>query len=99
MADSKLMTVKEVAELYQVDPRTVSRWVKFGILKAVRLKRLGIFGRGTLRFERREVLKVHEQSEAGGGPGLGAVRRRASGGGAGGGDTVTGRQGDDEAMR
>lgn len=30
-----LLTVKEVASVYRVDPRTIQRWAKSGLLKAV----------------------------------------------------------------
>lgn len=42
------MTVKEVAQHWRVNPRTVFRWVKKQKLKPVRLG-------GTLRFKRGDV--------------------------------------------
>ena len=35
----ELLTVTEVAEILRVDPTTVRRWIKAGILKAVALPR------------------------------------------------------------
>lgn len=31
-----LLTVKEVARVYRVDPRTVNKWAKDGVIKSVR---------------------------------------------------------------
>lgn len=35
---SELFTVKEVAKLFKCDPQTVRRYIKDGLLKALRLK-------------------------------------------------------------
>lgn len=51
---SELMTPKEVAELFRVDPKTVTRWARTGRLTAIRT--LG----GHRRFHRTEVLAALE---------------------------------------
>ncbi len=48
----QLMTPAEVAELFRVDPKTVSRWAKAGKLSAVRT--LG----GHRRFRESEVRRL-----------------------------------------
>lgn len=47
-----LLTPSEVAELFRVDPKTVTRWAKAGKLNAVRT--LG----GHRRYRRSEVVKL-----------------------------------------
>lgn len=51
-----LMTPAEVAALFRVDPKTVTRWAKAGRLSAVRT--LG----GHRRFRAREVHALYEGS-------------------------------------
>lgn len=34
---AQLMTIKDVAELFQVSPKTIRRWIKSGDLPAARL--------------------------------------------------------------
>jgi excisionase family DNA binding protein len=46
---TELMTTKEVAQLFRVDPKTITRWARTGKLKCVRT--LG----GHRRFKRSEV--------------------------------------------
>lgn len=47
-----LMTPGEVAKLFRVDPRTVTRWAKAGKLTSIRT--IG----GMRRFSRREVMQL-----------------------------------------
>jgi len=49
----ELMTVHEVADILRVDDTTVRRWVKNGILEAVRLPRAG--KRESYRIKRNTV--------------------------------------------
>lgn len=51
----ELMTPAEVAILFQVNPKTVSRWSRAGRLTALRT--LG----GHRRFQRREVLALRDR--------------------------------------
>lgn len=46
---SEYLTVKEVAELYRVTPRTVRRWADGGLLKVVRPTP------GRVRFRREDL--------------------------------------------
>ena len=52
--DKSLMTPAEVAELFRVDPKTVTRWADAGKITAVRT--LG----GHRRYQREEVLALLE---------------------------------------
>jgi excisionase family DNA binding protein len=52
--DSSLMTPAEVAELFRVDPKTVTRWADAGKISAVRT--LG----GHRRYQREQVLALLE---------------------------------------
>lgn len=47
--DDELMTTREVAQLFRVDPKTVTRWAATGKLKC--LKTLG----GHRRFRREDI--------------------------------------------
>lgn len=51
MDPENLLTPKEVAEVFRVDPKTVTRWAAAGKLKAIRTKG------GHRRFKVREVLE------------------------------------------
>jgi len=53
-----MMTVKEVATLLRVEPRTVRRWVDLGRLRPVRVGALG-----HIRFRRSDVLRTLERVE------------------------------------
>ena len=53
---SHLLTPREVAELFRVDPKTVTRWAKQGRLRA--LKTLG----GHRRYDRAEVERLLRDS-------------------------------------
>jgi excisionase family DNA binding protein len=59
MAETPLMTTKEVATLTQFEPRTVRRWVSMGRLKALRIGH-------EMRFRRADVLSALERFEYGG---------------------------------
>lgn len=54
----QFMTRKEVAGLMRVTERTVTRWIALGRLRVVRIG-------GTLRFDRRSVIRSIEQHEYG----------------------------------
>lgn len=56
MAESELMKPHEVAELFKVDPKTVTRWAKEGKLDSVRT--LG----GHRRFRREQIVRLLEES-------------------------------------
>ncbi|MFF8831290.1 BldC family transcriptional regulator [Streptomyces sp. NPDC015131] len=58
MAEPELMRPSEVAELFQVDIRTVSRWADEGRLRAVRT--LG----GHRRYYRADVMVLWHQAGA-----------------------------------
>lgn len=49
MADTELMTPREVAALFRVDPKTIARWSKSGKLTSIRT--LG----GHRRYRRKEI--------------------------------------------
>jgi len=46
-----LLTPAEVAKMFRVDPKTVTRWAKAGKLTAIRIRTLG----GHRRYRRSEV--------------------------------------------
>ena len=48
-----LLTPAEVATMFRVDPKTVTRWAKAGTIRSVRTPAAG--GWGHLRFYRAEV--------------------------------------------
>jgi excisionase family DNA binding protein len=52
------MTIKEVAQLMRVTPRTVKRWIRAGVLKPVRLG-------GTVRIKRSHLHLQMEKREWG----------------------------------
>jgi len=54
----QFMTRKEVAGLMRVTERTVTRWIALGRLRVVRIG-------GTLRFDRRSVIRSIERHEYG----------------------------------
>lgn len=56
MAESELMKPHEVAALFDVDAKTVTRWAKAGKLKSVRT--LG----GHRRYRREQVTKLLEEN-------------------------------------
>jgi excisionase family DNA binding protein len=56
-ATERLMTPGEVAAMFRVDPKTVTRWVKAGKLSCVRT--LG----GHRRFRRAEVEELRRRME------------------------------------
>ncbi|MBD8868285.1 BldC family transcriptional regulator [Nocardioides donggukensis] len=53
-----LLTPSEVAALFRVDPKTVTRWAKAGKLSSIRT--LG----GHRRFRRAEVLELLDERQA-----------------------------------
>ena len=55
--DEELMTPSEVAKLFRVDPKTVTRWAKSGKLSYIRT--LG----GHRRFKGSEVRELLEQQQ------------------------------------
>jgi excisionase family DNA binding protein len=58
-ADERLLTPAEVAALFRVDPKTVTRWAKAGKLSSIRT--LG----GHRRYWESEVRRLLEQSAIG----------------------------------
>lgn len=58
-ADQRLLTPAEVAALFRVDPKTVTRWAKAGKLSSIRT--LG----GHRRYWEAEVRRLLEQSAVG----------------------------------
>lgn len=56
MADDRLLTPSEVARMFRVDPKTVTRWAKTGKLKSIRT--LG----GHRRFRESEIETKLEES-------------------------------------
>lgn len=56
-ATDPLLTPAEVAALFRVNPKTVTRWARAGKVTAIRT--LG----GHRRFRRSEILRCLEQSE------------------------------------
>jgi excisionase family DNA binding protein len=54
MADDKLLTRAEVAQMFRVDPKTVTRWARSGKLNAIRT--LG----GHRRYRRSEIERAIE---------------------------------------
>ena len=57
-AEGKLLTPSEVAELFRVDPKTVTRWAKMGKLRSIRT--LG----GHRRYWETEVRALLEASSS-----------------------------------
>lgn len=55
--DSELLTPSEVAELFRVDPKTVTRWAKAGKLSSIRT--LG----GHRRYRSDEVHRLLQEGE------------------------------------
>lgn len=55
---SELMTPREVAALFRVDPKTISRWAKSGKLSSVRT--LG----GHRRYRRKEIENLVKENGA-----------------------------------
>lgn len=55
---SELMTASEVARVFGVSPKTVTRWANDGLLTATRT--LG----GHRRYYREEVERLHAEAEA-----------------------------------
>ena len=55
----KLLTPSEVAAIFRVDPKTVTRWAKVGKLSSIRT--LG----GHRRFKLSEIQRCLEEMEAG----------------------------------
>ena len=49
---SKLLTVREVADLLHVHPNTLRRWSNKGMIRAYRINR-----RGDRRFKREEIVR------------------------------------------
>lgn len=64
MAKPEMMTVKEVADLMKVTPRTVFRWMQLGRLHPFRIRGKG---RDTVRFNRSELLTAIDEVAYGGG--------------------------------
>jgi excisionase family DNA binding protein len=58
MADDKLLTPAEVARMFHVSPKTVTRWARSGKLHAI--KTLG----GHRRFHRSEIERAIEAEDA-----------------------------------
>jgi len=56
--DEPYLTVKDVAEMMQVVPRTVHRWVRLGRLRPLRIGH-------TTRFSRADLLAALEKYENG----------------------------------
>jgi excisionase family DNA binding protein len=56
--ESSVMTPAEVAKLFSVDPKTVTRWAKAGKLSSTRT--LG----GHRRYYRTEVMKLYRENHA-----------------------------------
>ena len=57
MADNELLTPSEVAEMFRVNPKTVTRWARAGRISAVRT--LG----GHRRFRASEIRQLLESVE------------------------------------
>lgn len=57
LRELKLFTPKEVADLFEVDPKTVTRWAKAGKIKAMRT--LG----GHRRYREDEVKRLYEEAD------------------------------------
>ena len=57
MEGEKLLTPAEVASMFRVDPKTVTRWAKAGKLSAIRT--LG----GHRRYRADEIQKLLEENE------------------------------------
>ena len=55
MAENELLTPAEVAAMFRVDPKTVTRWARAGKISAVRT--LG----GHRRFKASEIRRLVEQ--------------------------------------
>jgi excisionase family DNA binding protein len=55
MADNELLTPGEVAEMFRVNPKTVTRWARAGKISAVRT--LG----GHRRFRASEIRRLQEE--------------------------------------
>lgn len=53
------MTRKEVAELFGVDQRAVTRYVATGVLTKYEGPRVGVRKAGPVVFDRHQVLNVH----------------------------------------
>jgi excisionase family DNA binding protein len=58
MADDKLLTTGEVARMFRVDPKTVTRWARSGKIHAIRT--LG----GHRRYHRSEIERAIEAGDA-----------------------------------
>lgn len=58
MPDEPYMTVKQVAQLMQVEPQTVRRWVKLRRLNPLRVGQ-------TIRFKRADLMTALEKYEYG----------------------------------
>jgi len=59
MADNELLTPAEVAEIFHVNPKTVTRWARAGKLSAVRT--LGGHRRFRAPEIRRYLAQVHDR--------------------------------------
>lgn len=50
---SGIWSIKEVADIFHVDPRTVNNWIRGGILKTMKLGNI-------IRIDGREIIRVRE---------------------------------------
>lgn len=50
---SGIWSVKDVADMFQVDPRTVNNWIRAGILKTMKLGNI-------VRIDGREIIRMRE---------------------------------------
>ena len=51
---ASIWTVKEVADMFHVDPRTINNWIRAGIIKTMKLGSI-------VRIDGREIVRVREQ--------------------------------------
>jgi excisionase family DNA binding protein len=58
----QLLTLKEVADILRVDPRTVERWLKSGALKGYKL---GGGKTAPWRIEKEEIRKFLDKNKGG----------------------------------
>ncbi|MEV4180701.1 helix-turn-helix domain-containing protein [Streptosporangium canum] len=66
MSEERLLTSKEVAGLFRVDPKTIARWARVGALAAVRTPggRLLRFPESGVRAALRDGVATNAQAEA-----------------------------------
>lgn len=51
---SGIWSVKEVADMFHVDPRTINNWIRHGIIKTMKLGSI-------VRIDGREIVRMREQ--------------------------------------